>query len=96
MARISTARASYQRINPNLHIGKKPKRISSPTVSPIVYVFSRNVARPVSSFPLTIDACKRLAQISDKSPTEIFNRLVTGHRLNSMFNGYPVVLKTAR
>lgn len=94
MARISTNRASYQRLNPNLHIGKKPQRISTPALT--VFVFSRNVARPVSSFPLTIDACKRLAQISDQSPTEIFNKLATGNRINSRYNGYPVVLKTAR
>jgi hypothetical protein len=91
-----TARASYQKINPNLRLGHKPvpKPIDETTVS-YVRVLVPNRAKPVSTFKLTLTACVRLAQVIDSglSAFEIHARLSSGKPVNSFWNNQPAILK---
>jgi len=90
------ARASYNRVNPNLRVGKRSQpQAQKPTHDTFVRVFIPSSARPVSSFKLTMAACVQLSQVTDTdlSPFQIHARLISGKPFKSIWNNQPAIIK---
>jgi hypothetical protein len=90
------ARASYNRVNPNLRVGKRSQPVApKPVHDTFVRVFVPSCARPVSSFKLTMAACVQLSQVTDTdlSPFQIHARLISGKPFKSVWNNQPAIIK---
>lgn len=90
------ARASYNRVNPNLRVGKRSQpQAPKPTHDTFVRVFVPSSARPVSTFKLTMAACVQLSQVTDTdlSPFQIHARLISGKPFKSIWNNQLAIIK---
>lgn len=96
MSNCLQARASYNRVNPNLRVGKRSQpQTKKPTHDTFVRVFVPSSARPVSTFKLTMAACVQLSQVTDTdlSPFQIHARLISGKPFKSIWNNQPAIIK---
>lgn len=96
MSNCLQARASYNRVNPNLRVGTRSQpKTQKPTHDTFVRVFVPSSARPVSTFKLTMAACVQLSQVTDTdlSPFQIHARLISGKPFKSVWNNQPAIIK---
>lgn len=96
MSNYLQTRASYNRVNPNLRVGKRSQpQTQKPTHDTFVRVFVPSSARPVSTFKLTMAACVQLSQVTDTdlSPFQIHARLISGKPFKSIWNNQTAIIK---
>lgn len=90
-------RASYNRINPNIRVGQKSPKTQppKPAQNTVIRVFVRGSVRPVSTFNLTLEACRALSETvdTDLSPYQIHAQLLSGKPFKSVWNNQPALLK---